>query len=56
MTPFIGFGVFVMMQKQMVGIRDRAQRLAGDRRRAAARSPAANRRRAAAPAGIGARG
>lgn len=26
--PFMGFGVFVMMQKQMVGIRDRAERLA----------------------------
>ena len=26
--PLIGFGVFVMMQKQMVGIRDRAERLA----------------------------
>jgi hypothetical protein len=26
--PVVGFGVFVMMQKQMVGIRDRAERLA----------------------------
>ena len=26
--PLVGFGVFVMMQKQMVGIRDRAERLA----------------------------
>jgi hypothetical protein len=31
-TPLMGFGVFVMMQKQMVGIRDRAERLARDRR------------------------
>jgi hypothetical protein len=27
--PFLGFGVFVMMQKQMVGIRERAERYAG---------------------------
>jgi len=26
--PFMGFGVFVMMQRQMVGIRDRAEKLA----------------------------
>jgi hypothetical protein len=26
--PFLGFGVFVMMQKQMVGIRERAERFA----------------------------
>jgi hypothetical protein len=34
--PLMGFGVFVMMQKQMVGIRERAERLAGDRRQAGA--------------------
>jgi hypothetical protein len=28
LLPLMGFGVFVMMQKQMVGIRDRAERLA----------------------------
>jgi hypothetical protein len=27
--PLLGFGVFVMMQRQMLGIRDRAERLAG---------------------------
>jgi hypothetical protein len=27
--PFLGFGVFVMMQKQMVGLRERAERLGG---------------------------
>jgi hypothetical protein len=29
--PLVGFGLFVMMQKQMVGIRERAQRLAATR-------------------------
>lgn len=27
--PFIGFGVFLTMRKQMLGIRDRAERRAG---------------------------
>jgi hypothetical protein len=30
LTPLLGFGVFVMMQRQMVGIRRRAERLALD--------------------------
>ena len=34
--PVVGFGVFVMMQRQMVGIRTRAERLA----RTSLRSPA----------------
>jgi hypothetical protein len=29
--PLVGFGVFVMLQKQMVGIRERAERLARER-------------------------
>ena len=29
--PFLGFGVFVMMQKQMVGLRERAERFGGKR-------------------------
>jgi hypothetical protein len=33
--PLLGFGVFVMMQKQMVGIRERAERLARSREAAA---------------------
>jgi hypothetical protein len=41
--PLMGFGVFVMMQKQMVGIRERAQRLTRERSKveAEAGSPAA---------------
>ena len=35
----LGFGVFVMMQRQMVGIRDRAERLAAERRIAPATPP-----------------
>ena len=31
--PVMGFGVFVMMRKQMLGIRDRAERWAEARRR-----------------------
>jgi len=31
--PVVGFGVFVMMQRQMVGIRTRAERLAAERSR-----------------------
>lgn len=38
--PLLGFGVFVMMQKQMVGIRERAERLARSRRTAAPSAPA----------------
>ena len=30
-APFMGFGIFVMMQRQMVGIRDRAEKLARER-------------------------
>ena len=30
LTPVLGFGVFVMMQRQMAGIRQRAERLARD--------------------------
>lgn len=29
--PILGFGVIVMMQRQMIGIRDRAERMAADR-------------------------
>jgi len=31
MAPFLGFGVFVMTQRQMLGIRARAEKLARDR-------------------------
>ena len=31
--PVVGFGVFVMMQRQMLGIKTRAERLARERRR-----------------------
>jgi hypothetical protein len=40
MMPFVGFGVLVMMHKQMLGIRDRAERLAGEQLLAAMRTPA----------------
>lgn len=38
--PVVGFGVFVMMQKQMVGIRDRAEGLARQRARDVGRDTA----------------
>jgi len=28
MLPFIGFGVFVMLRRQMLGLKERAERLA----------------------------
>ncbi len=37
--PFLGFGVFVMMQKQMVGLRERAERFARMRPPVAAPDP-----------------
>jgi len=35
MLPFVGFGVFVMMRRQMLGLKERAERLVVDGARAA---------------------
>ena len=45
--PFLGFGVFVMMQRQMVGIRERAEHLARVRPPVKATKPAAVKQTAA---------
>jgi hypothetical protein len=53
--PFMGFGVFVMMQKQMVGIRGRAERLARTRPVAAAGAPSSPATPVSAPSAGSAR-
>jgi hypothetical protein len=44
LMPFMGFGVFVMMRKQMLGIRDRVERTAAARRTKAGRIRAFERK------------
>jgi hypothetical protein len=49
--PLVGFGVFAMLRRQMLGIRDRAEATARERRFAAAEASAAEASAAASVAG-----